>query len=113
MRILLLLVVILTPVCSYGSNWRVHLKVCNQDIACAKEQEKARDLWNKQAWSKDLKESCRKQYIEPYWKDYIGAVNCVSQLEKARQDFRLKEAEIKKKERKHRSYRSWGGVIVQ
>ena len=111
-RLLVVLILFLPATC-YGTNWRVHLKVCNQDVACAKEQAKARDLWDKQKWSKDLKASCRKQFIEPYWKDYVGAVNCVSQLEKSRQEFRLKESEIKQKERKHRSYRSWGGIRVQ
>ena len=77
----------------------MHLKVCKQDKVCAKEQARARDLWDKQAWSKDLKESCRKQYTEPSWKDYAGAVNCISQLEKARQDFRLMEAEKRKREK--------------
>ena len=112
-RSLLILVLVLVPTIGSAGNWRVHMKVCNQDAACAKEQAKAQDLWNKQNWSRDLKQSCKKQHIQPYLKDYIGAVNCVSQLENARQEFRLRESEIKRNKQKHRSYRSWGGVRVQ
>lgn len=105
--------VIAIPVYGYGGNWRVHLKVCNQDAACAKEQEKARDLWNKQKWSKELKQTCRKQHIQPYWKDYTGAVNCVVQLENSRQEFQLRESEIRRNNNARRTYRIRHGIRVQ
>jgi len=105
--------VIALPVMGHGGDWRVHLKVCNQDAGCAKEQEKARDLWNKQKWSKELKKSCRKQYIQPYWKDYTGAVNCVALLENSRQEFQLRESEIRRNNNARRTYKSWHGIRVQ
>ena len=108
-----LLILILTPTIGLAANWRVHLKVCNQDVACAKEQAKARDLWDGQKWSKDLKQSCKKQYIQPYWKDYTGAVNCVSQLERSRQEFQLRESEIRRNNKANRTYRSYHGIRVQ
>ena len=111
--ILLIAIVIVIPTSGYGGNWRVHLKVCNQDAACAKEQEKARDLWDKQKWNRELKQSCRKQYIQPYWKDYTGAVNCVVQLENSRQEFQLRESEIRRNNNSRRTYRSYHGIRVQ
>jgi hypothetical protein len=40
-----------------SSNWRSHIRVCDGNVACMKEQAKAYDLWTGQAWDKDLKES--------------------------------------------------------
>lgn len=111
--IFLTVLLIVTAESGYGSNWRVHLKVCNQDAACAQEQEKARDLWNKQKWSKELKQTCKKQYILPYWKDYTGAVTCVVQLEKSRQEFQLRASEIQRNNNARRTYRYGYGIRVQ
>ena len=61
-----------------------------------KEQAKAQDLWTGQAWDEDLKTGCRKQYIEPYSKDYIGAVNCVYPLQVARQEYQARQAQIRR-----------------
>lgn len=113
MQRFIILIVLLVPSIGSADNWRVHLKVCNQDTACAKEQAKARDLWDNMDWTEELKRSCRKQYIQPYWKDYIGAVNCVSQMENARQEFQLKESEIKRNNNEHRTYQYGHGVRVR
>lgn len=96
-----------------ASDWRVHLSICNQDPDCAKEQAAARDLWDNQDWSPDLKETCRKQHIQVYAKDYRAALTCVSELEKQRQEFKLREAEIDRKRNEHKTYRTWGGIIIK
>lgn len=106
-------VLFILPTIGLASDWRVHLSVCNQDPNCAKEQAVARDLWDSQKWTPELKESCRKQYIQTYSKDYKGAVSCVQTLEKQRQEFQAREAYIDRKRREHKTYRSWGGVIIK
>ena len=86
MRVILLSIIILLLVSTASaSNWRIHTAICNGNVGCMKEQAKAQNLWTGQAWDADLKDSCRKQYIQPYSKDYIGAVNCVYPLQVARQ----------------------------
>ncbi len=100
------------PSAGFSSDWRVHLGICNQDPACAREQAAARSLWDSQKWTPELKESCRKQYIQPYAKDYRSAVQCVTDLEKQRQDMEMSEAYIDRKRREHKTYRSWGGIII-
>jgi len=112
MQVIVFLIVLL-PVSACADNWRIHMKVCNQDTACAKAQAKARDLWDNMAWTEQLKRSCRKQYIQPYWKDYSGAVNCVVQLESARQEFQLKESEIKRNNNTRRTYKYGHGIRVK
>lgn len=101
------------PAAVSASDWRVHMKICNQDQACAKKQASSRDLWDSQNWTPELKEACRKQYISPYAKDYSGALNCVSELEKQRQEREKNEAYIDRKRKEHKTYRSWGGVIIK
>lgn len=101
------------PVTLSASDWRVHLSICNQDPACAKEQAAARDLWDNQNWSSDLKETCRKQYIQVYEKDYRAALKCVSELEKQRQEYELRQADINRKRNEHKTYRTWGGIIIK
>jgi hypothetical protein len=101
------------PAGGSASDWRVHLGICNQDPACAREQAAARDLWDGQKWTPELKETCRKQYIQPYAKDYRSAVQCVTGLEKQRQEMEMNEAYIDRKRREHKTYRSWGGVIIK
>lgn len=96
-----------------ASDWRMHLSICNQDPACAKQQAAARDLWDNQNWSPDLKETCRKQHIQVYAKDFSSAVKCVTELEKQRQEFELKQAEIDRKQNEKKTYRTWGGIIVK
>ena len=103
------------PAIGYASNWRNHTAVCNGNTACLKEQAKAQDLWTGQAWDEDLKDSCRQQYIQPYSKDYIGAVNCVYPLEIARQEYQARQAQIeldkaetKRAEAEARYYRRGG-----
>jgi hypothetical protein len=93
---LLIVICIFSSPAGAGSNWRQHGKVCNWNKACMKEQAKAQDLWTGQAWGGDLKAGCRKQFIQPYEKDYIGAVNCVYPLQIARQDYQARQAEIKR-----------------
>ncbi len=92
------LVILTAPVIALASDWRVHLSICNQDVTCAKEQAVARDLWDSQDWTPEFKESCRKQYIQMYAKDYRAAVKCVAALEEKKQEFELREAEINRKE---------------
>lgn len=96
-----------------ASDWRVHLSICNQDPACAKEQAASRDLWDSQRWTPELKESCRKKYIGPYAKDYSNALKCVTELEKQRQEMEKNEAYIDRKRKEHKTYRSWGGIIIK
>jgi hypothetical protein len=110
--ILILLCAVPARFCS-ASDWRVHMTICNQDKACAQEQAAARDLWDSQNWTPELKESCRKQYIQVYSKDYRSALACVKDLEKQRQEFQQREAYIDRKRREHKTYRTWGGVIIQ
>ena len=113
-KILILILLCYVPArfCS-ASDWRVHMTICNQDKACAQEQAAARDLWDSQNWTPELKESCRKQYIQVYSKDYRSALACVKDLEKQRQEFQQREAYIDRKRREHKTYRTWGGVIIQ
>ncbi len=106
-------VLLTIPAPAPADDWRVHLAICNQDPACAKEQAAARDLWDTQQWSPELKEACRKQYIQPYSKDYRAAVQCVAELETKRQEYELREAEINRKNKQNKTYRSWGGIIVK
>ena len=113
MAILLTGILLAVPYSAPADDWRVHLAICNQNPACAKEQAAARDLWDSQRWSPELKEACRKQYIQPYSKDYRAAVQCVAELEKQRQEYQLREAEIKRKNKQNKTYRSWGGIIVK
>ena len=108
-----ILILLALPVSGLASDWRVHMGVCNQDKACAQEQAAARDLWDSQNWTPELKESCRKQYIQVYSKDYRSALACVKDLEKERQEFQQREAYIDRKRREHKTYRTWGGVIIQ
>jgi hypothetical protein len=96
-----------------ASDWRVHLTICNQDKACAQEQAVARDVWDSQKWTPELKEACRKQYIQTYSKDYRAAVDCVKKLEKERQEFQQNEAYIDRKRREHKTYRMGGWTIIQ
>lgn len=110
---ILALALIILPSLAVSSDWRVHLGVCNQDVACAKEQAKSRDLWDKQDWSVDLKESCRKQYIQTYSKDYTGALGCIAELEKERQEYRLRDSEINRNYKARRTYRTPGRIIVR
>ena len=94
-KALILTALLLTlPAAVSASDWRVHLSICNQDAACAKEQAVARDLWDSQEWTPEFKESCRQQYVQMYSKDYRAAVKCVTALEEKRQEFELREAEI-------------------
>lgn len=101
------------PAPGFSSDWRVHLSICNQDSACAREQAAARSLWDSRQWTPELKESCRKQHIQAYAKDYRSAVQCVTDLEKQRQDMEIREAYIDRKRREHKTYRSWGGIIIK
>lgn len=101
------------PVTGAASDWRMHLSICNQDPPCAKEQAAARDLWDNQSWSSDLKETCRKQYIQAYEKDYRAALKCVSELEKQRQEFELRQSDIDRKRNEHKTYRTRGGIIIK
>ena len=101
------------PVVGSASDWRVHLGICNQDKACAQQQAAARDLWDTQNWTPELKETCRKQYIQVYAKDYRAALACVKDLEKQRQEFEQREAYIDRKRREHKTYRIGGWTIVQ
>ena len=101
------------PIAGSANDWRVHMAVCNQDKACAQEQATARSLWDNQKWTPELKESCRKQYIQVYSKDYRGAVACVKELEKQRQEFQQREAYIDRKRREHKTYRVGGWTIIQ
>ena len=101
------------PAGGLASDWRVHLGICNQDKACAQQQAVARDLWDSQNWTPKLKETCRKQYIQVYSKDYRGAVACVKELEKQRQEYQQREAYIDRKRREHKTYRIGGWTIVQ
>ena len=96
-----------------ASDWRVHLTICNQDPACAKKQAADRDLWDSRKWTPELKEACRKQYIASYSKDYSSALKCVTELEKQRQELEKNEAYIDRKRKEHKTYRSWGGVIIK
>ncbi len=107
------IVLVVSPSIGFSSDWRVHLSICNQDPACAKEQAAARDLWDSQNWTPELKESCRKQYIQVYSKDYRSAVQCLTSLEKKRQELQMNEAYIDRKRREHKTYRTWGGIIVK
>ena len=101
-----------TTLCS-ASDWRIHMSICNQDKTCAQEQAAARNLWDSQNWTPELKESCRKQFIQVYSKDYRSAVACVKELEKQRQEFQSREAYIDRKRREHKTYRTWGGIIIR
>jgi hypothetical protein len=112
-RHILLILLLALPTLASASDWRVHLPVCNQDAACAKEQALARDLWDKQNWTQEFKDSCRKQYIQSYSKDYRAAVACVTALEEKKQEFDLRQAEIDRKNKENKSYRTWGGVIIK
>ncbi len=107
------LLLLALPTLVPASDWRVHLNICNQDPACAKEQAAARDLWDSQKWTPELKDACRKRYIGPYAKDYTNALKCVTELERQRQEMEKNEAEIDRKRREHKTYRSWGGVIIK
>lgn len=104
---------LIIPLTVSASDWRMYLGICNQDPVCAKEQAAARDIWDNQNWSTDLKATCRKQYIQVYAKDYRAAVTCVSELEKQRQEFELRQADIDRKRNEHKTYRTWGGIIVK
>jgi len=112
-RSFVILVLFFIPITTFASDWRVHLGICKQDADCAKEQAVARDMWDNQPWTMDLKESCRKQFIEVYSKDYRAAVKCVSALEEKKQEFDLRQAEIDRKRREHKTYRTWGGIIIK
>jgi hypothetical protein len=101
------------PADAIASDWRIHLNICNQEPACAKEQAAARDLWESRNWTPALKESCRKKYIEPYAKDYSNALKCVTELEKQRQEMEKNEAYIDRKRKEQKTYRSWGGIIIK
>ena len=101
------------PIVGSASDWRVHMGICKQDKACAQQQAIARDLWDSQNWTPELKETCRKQYIQVYDKDYRAAVDCVKDLEKERQEFEQREAYIDRKRREHKTYRIGGWTIVQ
>lgn len=109
--VLIFLGVVPAALCS-ASDWRVHMTICNQDKACAQEQAAARDLWDSQNWTPELKESCRKQFIQVYSKDYRSALTCLKELEKQRQEFQQREAYIDRKRREHKTYRTWGGIII-
>ena len=101
------------PVSGAASDWRVHMGICKQDKACAQQQAVARDLWDTQNWTPEFKETCRKQFIQVYSKDYRGAVSCVKQLETQRQEFQQREAYIDRKRREHKTYRIGGWTIYQ
>ncbi len=107
------LFVLLSAIAASAGDWRVHLKICNQDPVCAKEQAAARDLWESRNWTAELKESCRKKYIAPYSKDYSRALACVTELEKQRQELEMNEAYIDRKRKEHKTYRTWGGIIIK
>ena len=101
------------PTAVTASDWRVHMAICKQNKACAQQQAVDRDLWDSQKWTPELKEACRKQYIQTYSKDYSGAVDCVKKLERERQEFQQREAYIDRKRREHKTYRIGGWTIVQ
>ena len=111
--LLCILLLIGLPSVALASDWRVHMAICNQDKACAQEQAGARGLWDTQKWTPELKEACRKQYIQTYSKDYRAAVTCVKKLEKERQEFQQNEAYIDRKRREHKTYRIGGWTIIQ
>jgi hypothetical protein len=45
--------------------------------------------------------------------DYTGAVTCVVQLENSRQEFQLRESEIRRNNNARRTYRYGCGIRVQ
>jgi hypothetical protein len=75
------------PTLSHAVNWRQHLSHCNWDEACAKEQARARKLWNEQSWDDDLKGACYTQHLSSTYimdRDYVAAVDCVYALQSDR-----------------------------
>ena len=81
-----------------AGDYTKHLGGCNQDKACAQQQVMAFDLYTTQKWDKDLKESCRKHYLNGTNlsnHDNVGALNCFDMLQTARLEYQQKESNIK------------------
>ena len=92
------LVILGTASTLYSSDWRAHLLACDLDRLCAKEQAKARDLWESQRWDEDLKDVCRMHVSASYirYRDYVLAVNCVFGLQTERNEREALNAQTEK-----------------
>lgn len=116
--IITIAIVLIAVTAQAGSNWRNHVKVCNGNKVCMKEQAKAQDLWTGQVWDEDLKRTCD-HHLQMYNKDYIAAVNCVYPLQVSRQDYIARQtqnerdrAETQRARAEARYYRRGGRVFV-
>jgi hypothetical protein len=99
--------VILAALPAYSSDWQVHLSACDYDRLCAKEQAKARDLWESQPWDEDLKDVCRMHVSASYirYRDYVLAVNCVFGLQTVRNEKEALNAQTEKDRAEANYYR--------
>ncbi len=63
---------------------RNHMRYCNNNKHCAEEQHRAKLMWDSQQWDGDIKNACKRQYLNSnseMTRNYVGAVNCVYSLQ--------------------------------